>query len=159
MTSKPLTRRETQNFIDAATQTLVRKLAELDREGQRLHELRDAQFTARMAELDYRLKAIADLEQRLTERLATLRDGRDGVTLADIHPIIESEVAAAVERLRQDQQTVEPAYHWQPQRTGWPHNLPIIDVEVDSAPHPIVVARVTEAVRLLNAPIAEGVSQ
>jgi len=43
-----------------------------------------------MSELGYRLESVADLERRLTERLATLKDGRDGtvLTLDDMRPAI-----------------------------------------------------------------------
>lgn len=46
-----------------------------------------------MAELGYRIESVADLERRLSERLATLKDGRDGadgvsLTIEDVRPAI-----------------------------------------------------------------------
>lgn len=71
-----------QAFTDAAADRLVRSIVEFRQEIGREKELRDAQFAARMAELETRISAVSELERRLADRLATLKDGepgRDGV--------------------------------------------------------------------------------
>lgn len=71
-----------QAFTDAAADRLVRSLVEFNREVAREKELRDSQFATRMAELETRISAVSELERRLADRLATLKDGepgRDGV--------------------------------------------------------------------------------
>lgn len=91
MTSVPQWTRETlKNFTDAATEAVANTISDFQKEARRERELRDAQFAARTAQLDYRLASVADLERRLTERLATLKDGRDGtvLTLDDVRPAI-----------------------------------------------------------------------
>lgn len=163
-----------KRFTDAATQAVAKSISDFQREGERERELQRAQFAARMSELGYRLESIADLERRLTERLATLKgvglsiedvepvlrelvsevmakhpvpkDGRS-VTIDDVRPIIAEQVAEAVARLRDGHHPGDQ--NWAPQR-GWPRNLHVIDV--DAAPHPLVVERVTEAVKLLPRP-------
>lgn len=74
----------------------------------RERELRDAEHRARIAELDTRILAVADLERQVVARLASLKDGapgldgkdgvdgtdgRDGasITVEDIAPLIQSE--------------------------------------------------------------------
>ncbi|HIE69143.1 MAG TPA: hypothetical protein EYP98_02710 [Planctomycetes bacterium] len=91
MTSPPeWTRKTLKSFTDAATEAVGKTIGEFKRETRRELELRDAQFAARTAALDYRIQAVADLERRLAERLAGLKDGRDGVapTLDDVRPAI-----------------------------------------------------------------------
>ena len=72
-------------FIDACRDSVAREIASIRREAERERELRDAQFSARMAELDARISAVSELERKMADRLATLkdgepgRDGRDGV--------------------------------------------------------------------------------
>lgn len=91
MTSAPeWTRQTLRKFTDAATEAVGKAIGEFKRDARRELELRDAQFAARTAQLDYRLASVADLERRLTERLANLKDGRDGValTLDEIRPAI-----------------------------------------------------------------------
>lgn len=69
-------------FIDAATDSVARAIAAVQKEASRESELRDAQFAARMADFDRQMLVIADLERQLSERLASLKDGepgRDGV--------------------------------------------------------------------------------
>lgn len=101
-----------RSFTDAAADAVAREIAALRREAQREGELRAAEHAARLAQLDARLSAVADLERRLSDRLAALkdgepgRDGKDGVdgrdgsdgqdgrsvTVADCAPLIASEV-------------------------------------------------------------------
>lgn len=170
--------RETlKNFTDAATEALAKKIVDFEREGKRQQELHEAKFSARMSELGYRLESVADLERRLNERLATLKDARVGLTIEDvepvlrdmvseamakrprsvsiddIRPVIAEQVAEAVARLRHEH---HQASAYRPQRSGWPHNLPIIDI--DPTPDPLV-ERVTAAVKQLRAPLpAEATS-
>lgn len=90
-------------FIDAAADRVARLLAETQRESQRERELREAQFAARMAELETRIAAVAEIERRLGERIASLkdgdpgRDGKDGVSVAmeDVLPALLDQVEAA----------------------------------------------------------------
>ncbi|AZO77491.1 MULTISPECIES: hypothetical protein [unclassified Bosea (in: a-proteobacteria)] len=109
---------ELRNFTDAAADAVAREIATLRREAQRESELRAAEHAARLAQLDARISAAAEIERRLTDRLASLkdgepgrdgkdgsdgRDGRDGengadglsITIEDCQPIIE----AAAERV------------------------------------------------------------
>lgn len=65
------------------------------------------------------------------------------ITLDDLRPIIAEQVAEAVARLRQEHQ----ASAHRPQRSGWPRNLPVVDVE--ATPYPLTEEHVTAAVRLL----------
>lgn len=94
--------RDTLNrFTDAAAQAVAREIATLRREAQRERELRDAQFAARVAELEARIAAVAELERRVSDRLATLKDGEPGksVTMDDLAPLVEASVARAVASL------------------------------------------------------------
>lgn len=63
---------------DAAEATVAEEVAALQREARHERELRDAQFAARMAELEARISAVAELERKVAERLATLKDGEPG---------------------------------------------------------------------------------
>lgn len=85
-------------FTDAAADSVARVIAAVRRDGQQERELREAQFVARMAEMEVRFSAVADLERRLAERLSTIRDGepgRDGANGRDADP----ESTAALVRL------------------------------------------------------------
>jgi hypothetical protein len=84
-------------YTDAATDVLARTIVNFQREGNRERELRDAQFAARMAELGSRIQSVEELERRLAERLATIKDGRDGadgrsVVVDDVRPVVEEYV-------------------------------------------------------------------
>lgn len=71
-----------RSFIEAASDTIARAIASVQREALRERELREAQFAARMAELETRIASVSEIERRLAERLASLKDGepgRDGV--------------------------------------------------------------------------------
>lgn len=74
-----------RSFTDAAADAVARSIATIEREAKRERELREAQFSARMAELESRIASVSEIERRLTERLDSLkdgepgRDGRDGV--------------------------------------------------------------------------------
>lgn len=79
-------------FTDAAADAVARAIAAVQRDAQKERELRDAEHRARLAELDGRVLSVIDLERKLTERLATLKDGepgpagkngRDGFSLRD----------------------------------------------------------------------------
>lgn len=55
--------------------------------------MREAQFALRMAELGSKIQSIEELERRLAERLASLKDGRDGadgrsVDIEDVRPVV-----------------------------------------------------------------------
>jgi hypothetical protein len=100
-----------RSFTDAAADAVARAIAGVQREAQRERELRDAQFAARMAELETRIASAAEIERRLAERIASVKDGepgRDGVdgqngtngvdgndgssvTMADVEPLLISE--------------------------------------------------------------------
>lgn len=150
--------RETlKNFTDASTEYVAKVISDFKREAAREQELHQAKFDAGMTKLEYRIEAVADLERRLAERLATLNDGpsididavrpvvreyveqilagwdrpKDGtsVTIADVHPILVQLVTEAVAKSRQEQPEAREVRHWSPRPTGWP--LPIIDVEPD----------------------------
>ena len=100
-----------RSFTDAAADAVARAIATVHREAQREKEVREAEYRARLAELDARIVSVVDLERRVSERLASLkdgepgRDGRDGkdgqngsdgrdgasVSLADCEPLIRTE--------------------------------------------------------------------
>lgn len=88
-------------FIDAALDAVAREIATLRQEAARERDLRDAQFAAKLAELETRLAGVADMERRVAERLASLRDGQDGssVTLDDVAPMIAAEIARRMAEL------------------------------------------------------------
>lgn len=71
-----------RSFTEAAADAVARAIAGMQKEAIRERELRDAQCSARLAEIDVRLASIVELERRLSERLAMLKDGapgRDGI--------------------------------------------------------------------------------
>lgn len=73
-------------FTDAAADAVAREIARLRTAAASERELREAEHRARMAELETRLLSAADIERRLAERLAALKDGdpgQDGVDGAD----------------------------------------------------------------------------
>lgn len=107
-----------RSFTDAAADAVARSIATTEREAKRERELREAQFAARMAELETRISAVSEIERRLAERLDTLkdgepgRDGRDGidgvsgqdgkdgrdgasVTVKDVEPMLREAAAVA----------------------------------------------------------------
>jgi hypothetical protein len=93
-------------FIDAAADRVARVIASVQREAQRERDVREAQFAARMAELETRLAAVAQLERQVADRLATLkdgepgRDGSDGKDGADADPeVIRALVVEAVAQI------------------------------------------------------------
>jgi hypothetical protein len=65
-------------FTDAAADAVARAIAGVQREAARERELRDAEHRAVMADLRACLASVADAERRLTERLATVKDGAPG---------------------------------------------------------------------------------
>ena len=66
------------SFIDAGADRLARSIVAFERDARREREVQEAQFSARMAELETRIASVAETERRLAERLATLRDGENG---------------------------------------------------------------------------------
>ncbi|WP_448113068.1 hypothetical protein [Mesorhizobium amorphae] len=129
-----------QAFTDAAADRLVRSIVEFRQETGREKELRDAQFAARMAELETRISAVSELERRLADRLATLKDGEPGrsVTVDELTPVIASEVSRAVGAL--------PAP--EPGKPGT--SVTVEDVE------PIIVKHIREAVEAIELPDVEA---
>ncbi|WP_181175633.1 collagen-like protein [Mesorhizobium sp. B2-3-4] len=67
-----------RSFIEAASDTVAREIAELRRQALAERELRNAQFSARMSELETRIASVAEIERRLAERITTLKDGEPG---------------------------------------------------------------------------------
>jgi hypothetical protein len=65
-------------FIEAAADRVARSIASMQRDAARERELRDAQFAARLAELETRIASVAELERKLADRLATVKDGEPG---------------------------------------------------------------------------------
>lgn len=65
-------------FIDASADAVAREIATLRREAERERALWDAELRARMADMDARIKALADAERKLDELAANVKDGRDG---------------------------------------------------------------------------------
>ena len=65
-------------FTDAAADAVAREIVGLRREAERERDVRAAEHSARLAQLDARLQSAADIERRLAERLAALRDGDPG---------------------------------------------------------------------------------
>lgn len=89
------------DFIDAAADRVARLIAETQREAKRESELREAQFVAKMAELESRIASVAEIERRMGERLASVKDGDPGtsVTIDDVLPALtEAAERAATEK-------------------------------------------------------------
>jgi len=83
-----------RSFTDAVTDAIAREIAELRRTAQAEKDARDTEHRERLALLDTRIAAVADLERQVAERLATLKDG------ADADPeVIRSMVDEAVSKL------------------------------------------------------------
>lgn len=85
------------DFIDAAADRVARLIAETQREARRESELRAAVFAAKMAELETSIASVAEIERRLAERLASVKDGepgRDGASVAieDVLPVLTEAV-------------------------------------------------------------------
>jgi integrin beta 3 len=90
-----------RSFTDAAADAVAREIATLRREAQRERDLREAEHRARMAELEARLLSAVDLERRLDDRLAALKDGDPGprgepgvVDMEAVRGLVAEEVAA-----------------------------------------------------------------
>jgi len=88
--------RTLQAFTDAAADRIARSIAGIQREAKREQELRDAQFAARMAELEARIASVSQIERRLEDRLASLKDGMDGRDGADGLSVSAEEVLPAL---------------------------------------------------------------
>ena len=90
-------------LTDAVRDSAAREIAILRRDAARERELRDAQFAARMAEFETRLASVAELERRLAERLAAVKDGeagRDGADGASVSvDVVRGMVTAECERI------------------------------------------------------------
>lgn len=71
------------SIAEAAAAYVGRAVADMERQAKHERELREAQFAARIAELDARLAAVAQVEKDLTERLAAVKDGEPGRDGAD----------------------------------------------------------------------------
>lgn len=65
-------------FTDAAADAVARAIASVHREAQREKEVRDAQFAARLAELETRIASVSEIERKVEARLATMKDGERG---------------------------------------------------------------------------------
>lgn len=70
-------------FIDAAADSVARIMAAVQREAKSEREIREADYRARVAELDLRIAAVSELERRLVDRLGSIRDGEPGVAGRD----------------------------------------------------------------------------
>jgi len=68
-------------FTDAAADRVARSIAAMQRDAARERELRDAQFAARMAAIETRLASVAELERKLADRLAAVKDGEPGINV------------------------------------------------------------------------------
>lgn len=66
-------------FIDASADAVAREIATLRREAERERALWDAELRARMADMDARIKSLADAERKLDELATNVNDGRDGI--------------------------------------------------------------------------------
>lgn len=84
-------------FTDAAANAIAREIASIRREAQREKDIRDAEYRARLAEIDARILAVTALEKQVADRLAALKDGEPGrsVTVEDVAPLIAAEVDRA----------------------------------------------------------------
>ncbi len=67
-----------RSFTDAAADAVARAIAAVHREAKREEAVRDAEYRARLAELDARILAVTDLERRVADKLASLKDGEPG---------------------------------------------------------------------------------
>lgn len=79
-------------FTDAAADAVARAIADVHREAQRERELRDAEHRARLAVLDGHISAAVETERRLSERLASLKDGANGVGISEIRRLDTGEL-------------------------------------------------------------------
>lgn len=66
---------ETKAFIEAASDTIARQLAEIEREAKRADELRALEHRAFLAETR---ETLADMRRAIDARLAEVKDGKDG---------------------------------------------------------------------------------
>lgn len=66
------------HVTDAIIEAVAREIAALRRSADDEQKLREAEHRARMAELEARILSAADIERRLSDRLAELKDGEDG---------------------------------------------------------------------------------
>lgn len=67
-----------KRYVDASAAAFDRRVADIEHAIERDAALRDAQFAVRMAELETRIASVNDLERKVSDRLATLKDGKDG---------------------------------------------------------------------------------
>lgn len=65
-------------FIDAARDAIARELSGIRREAEKDRAIRDAEHRAIMAELTAARDAAVEAERRLTEKLASIKDGEPG---------------------------------------------------------------------------------
>ena len=72
-----------KTFTDAASDALAREIASFRRDMQRERDAFAAEMRAVRAEWEARLVAVSEVERRLADRLASLRDGAPGPTGAD----------------------------------------------------------------------------
>lgn len=81
-------------FTEAAAASVARAIADVKQAAAHQEEIRTAEHRAVMAEINTRLQAATDIERRLTERLASVKDGEPGasVSLDDVTPMIEEAV-------------------------------------------------------------------
>lgn len=67
-----------RELTEAAASAVGREVASLRREAQRERDLREAEHQAAMAKLAAAIASVTETERRLAERIAALRDGKDG---------------------------------------------------------------------------------
>ncbi len=93
-----------RELTEAAAGAVAREIASLRREVSRERETFAAEMRAARAEWEARLAAVVETERRLNERIATIKDGRDGtngadgasVSVDDVMPAILARTDAAV---------------------------------------------------------------
>jgi hypothetical protein len=66
------------SFLDAATDAVARAIANFQREARLEKDVRDAEYRARLAELDALRVSVAALETECREKLASLKNGEPG---------------------------------------------------------------------------------
>lgn len=67
-----------RSFTDAAADAVARAIADVQIAAERDRQTRQAEHEARLSDLETRLAAVATLEEQLSQRLATLKDGEPG---------------------------------------------------------------------------------
>lgn len=76
--SMTLQRDTLKSFTDAAADAVARTIAGLQRDARHERELLEAEYRARLAEIDARIASVAVLERQVSDRLASLKDGEPG---------------------------------------------------------------------------------